>query len=173
MTTTRNILLLLLAFNILGGAGLWYGYNEVHSAKLKETTLREELVEERGKSNQIDQAERVLLATKVDREELAQYLYSTSDEDQIKFISMIEQMGTSTSGAVIETKTLELTKAKPPTLRATFTVKGTWQQVFHILRLIEESPSRISINRFDVRDTKGGDWSGDLHLELLSLKEAK
>ena len=173
MKTIRSTLFLLLALNIIGVAGLWFGFVMMRDTKSKEASLREELLTENQKSEQTDKSKRVLLNTKKDREELSQFLYGTSDEDQIKFISDIEYMGTSTSGALVETLQLELTKTKPPVLRGEFTIKGTWGQLYHVLRLIEELPSRVNITRFEAKSGSGDQWLGAVKIDLVSLKETR
>jgi hypothetical protein len=172
MKTLHSILFVLLAVNILCAVGLWFAYGMMSDAKTKEVKLREQLFAESQKNDQLIGLESALRATKKDREELAQFLYSTSDEDQIKFISRIEQMGTSSSGAIVETTQLELTKTKPPVLRGEFGLKGTWGQLFHVLRLVEESPARTTVNRFEVRGMKDA-WFGVMKIELVSLSNVK
>jgi hypothetical protein len=58
-----------------------------------------------------------------------------------------------------------------------FTITGSWTQLYHVLRLVEELPTRVVINQFNVRrtDMLGGagnveSWSGSLSLDLTSLK---
>ncbi len=173
MKSLRSVLVLLFALNILGGVGLWFAYNMMSDAKVLETEMRGQLLAESQKNDQLVKLKRTLSAAQKDREELESFLYSTSDEDQIEFISSIEQMGTSSSGALVEATQLELTKVPPPVLRGDFAVRGTWGELFHVLRLIEESPSRINVNRFEVKAGTQSDWVGVIKIELVSIRDTK
>lgn len=170
MKTTQSILYILLTLNILLSVGLWFGYTTMRDTKESERVLRTQIAEENQKSEQLSSLNRIASVTKKEKEELEQFLYAPSDEDQIRFISTIEQMGTSTSGATVETLLLELTKLNPPTLRGDFSIKGTWSQAFHVLRLVEELPSRVVVNRFDMKGVGREDWSGTMKVELLGIK---
>lgn len=172
MKPIQSILFLILALNLLGGSSLWFGYTIMRGAKIEEADLRKQLITENQTSDQLAGLRRVLTSTKEDRNELSQFLYTTSDEDQIKFISSIEKMGTSTSGAIVDTTLLELSKTKSPVLRGEFTISGTWRQLFHLLRLVEEAPSRIVVNRFEARNGTNDTWSGVIKIELISLRDA-
>lgn len=173
MNSVRTMLLILLALNIAGGTGLWYVRTMVLSAKVQEAKLQNELYAEKQRNQQLSGLKRALLSTKDDKTELEHYMYGTSDDDQIKFISAIEKMGTSTSGAVVETTVLSLAKTKPPLLRGEFTLNGTWPQLYHVLRMIEESPTRIDVTHFDARSGGGDMWSGLIKIELISLLSVK
>jgi Tfp pilus assembly protein PilO len=170
MKITQSIPYILLVLVLLGGVGLWFAYDTMRDAKNEETKLRTQLAEEYKKTDQLSSLKRITATTKKEKEELEQFLYSTNDEDQIRFISTIEQMGTSTSGAVIETTILELTKGTPATLRGEFTIKGKWSELFHVLRMIEELPTKVVVNRFDIKEGTQDSWSGSVKVELLGIK---
>ena len=69
------------------------------------------------------------------------------------------------------TTALELTGAK---LHGEFAISGTWDQLFYLLRLVELLPTRVVINRFEIRsasDNKNTSdhFSGTLSLDFVSL----
>ena len=124
-------------------------------------------------SRQKAKSSRVLKTTLLnigkEKAELSNYLYDTSDEGQVNFVSQIEQLGTTTTGALVETTSLSLSDETPQSLNGNFSVKGTWPQVFYFLRLLEEFPARLLIKRIDVKGNQN-DWNGTVEVSLMSLK---
>lgn len=174
MKRNYEILAVLAVVVIALGGLLWWGYTLMHDKKTEEVTLRNELLEESQKGNKMKTQKRTLALVANDYKELVTFLYEPSEESQIKFISEIEQLGTTTTGALVETKSLNLvTTGTSPSFHGEFSVSGTWSQVHHVLRLIEEFPSRIIIERFDVQKTGGDAWSGAFSLDLTSLRSTE
>lgn len=174
MKRNYEILAVLSVVVIALGGLLWWSYTLMHDKKAEEVTLRSELLEESQKGNKMKAQKRTLALVANDHKELVTFLYESSEESQIKFISEIEQLGTTTTGALIETKTLNLvTTGESPSFYGEFSVSGTWSQVHHVLRLLEEFPSRIVIERFDVQKTGGDAWSGAFSLDLTSLRSTE
>ncbi len=174
MKRNFQILAVLAAVVLALGGLLWWSYTHMHEKKAEEVALRSELVEESQKGSKMNAQKRTLALVEADHKELATFLYEQSEESQIKFISQIEGLGTTTTGALVETKSLSLvTAGDSPSFNGEFAISGTWSQVYHTLRLIEEFPTRIEIERFDVKKTDGDSWSGTFSLNLLSLKSTE
>ncbi len=170
MKSLRTILILMFLIDLLGLGGLWYGYTVMQSEKSKEIELRKELLVQEQEGKLTSAQKRMLTSTKLDRELLSQFIFEPSDEDQIDFISRIERLGTSTTKATVETVSLEIGKTN--ILSGEFSIKGTWPQVYHTLRLLEEFPARVVITRFDAREAGSGMWTSSVKLDLLSMKGA-
>ena len=167
MKPIRTILITLALFDLAGMGALWYGSLAMQNEKQNEVNLRRESLAEDQNNTRLLAQKRVLQATESDRLALSKFLFKQNDVDQIKFISSIERLGTSTSGAVVET--ISLDNAKPTVLSGDFSVKGTWPQIFHVLRLIEEYPARIVVTRLEAKSS-GNAWTGSIKLDLLSVK---
>ncbi len=169
--TLITILILLLADMLVAGL-LWYGYTTMQTKKSDEAQQREELLAEGSKSDKLSALSKSIALAEDDRKILAKYLFDPSEENQIKFISEMEGLGTAT-GASVTISSLSVSGNK---VHAEFVLKGTWSQVYHTLRLVEELPTRTLVNRFSAtRSTSGAEgrpdeWSGGLSLDITSLR---
>ena len=161
MKRILHILMILLALDAFMAAGLWWGYTVIQSKKDEGSELRKELLLQDQKGRNLIALERT-------------FLYDPSDESQIDFVSRMEQLGSSTTGARIETVSLDLSTDAQPSLRGSFSMSGTWGQMYHFLRLLEEFPSHLTISRFEVKGSgAGGVWSGTAAIVLDSLKSVQ
>ncbi len=171
MKSLHTIFFTLLAIDLIGIGALWYGSIALQEEKQNEVVLRQELLGEELENDKAVALKRVLTSTEADRRALSQFIFQPSDEDQIKFITLIEHLGTSTTGAVVET--ISLNSSKPGVFSGDFSLKGTWPQIFHVIRLIEEFPARIVITKIDVKEEQNGQWAGVIKIDLLSLRSSK
>lgn len=179
MKKSFHILITLTLLNMLGGGLLWYGYTSILKAKVKETDLRSQLQEENQKGQKIAALRQTLASAAKDKEQLERYLIDSNDENQIQLIARIERLGT-TTGAQVVTNSFDLQPLKPPVIHGEYSVTGTWGQVYHFLRLMEEFPSRITISRYDIRLTPANPtiknshdvWSGTMSIDFASLKQS-
>ena len=173
-----QLLVILAVLNALGLAGLWYGVSVMKNKKDTETQLRASIAEEGQKGNKLAVLRRSLILAEKDRAAFSKYFTDPSEESQINFVTEIEQLGT-TTGAMVKTETFEVSSQEPKSFRATFSLIGSWGELYHTLRLIEEYPGRISIRRFDARqnppdnDHKLPYWGGSLSMELTSIKSSQ
>lgn len=172
MRSTLNMLIVLLVLDLAGLGGLWYGYTIMQEGKEEAITLQKGLDEEEQKGQGVADMRRTLSLAEKDYQLLAPYLYDASEESQIRFISEIEGLGISTTGALVETRTFDLVSGTPKSFHGEFSLTGTWSQLYRFLRLIEEFPGRIVVGRFDVRAANAGTWEGGMTLDLISLKLA-
>lgn len=176
MKRTLNIFIVLLVVDIVGLGLLWWGGMSMQSKKAEQTKLREDIAVEEQRNSKLLTLKRTLESVRKDHTELLHYLYDTTDEAQIQFISEIEGLGTSTSGAVVETKSFDLvkeTKTEPQQFRGDFQFAGKWNEVYRLLRLVEEFPTHIIIVRFEARNTEAANWAGSMQLLLPSLKQTQ
>lgn len=174
MKSTLRIIVLLLILDIVGGALFWFGYTSMQDKKNEEIELRKQLVEEYDKGKKLIALQRSLTSVTKEHKELSEFLYDPSEEGQLAFVSKVEQLGTSTSGALVETTAFSLGSDEPQGFRGNFSLKGTWGETFHFLRLLEEFPSNLMIMRFDVRSSPGDKkWTGSVTINLNSLKSSK
>jgi hypothetical protein len=166
-------IIILLAADILAAGLLWYGYTTMQTKKSDEAKQREELLAEGAKSEKLSALSESIALAEDDRKLLSKYLFDPSEENQIKFISEMEGLGTA-SGASVVISSLTVGENK---VHAEFVLKGTWTQVYHTLRLVEELPTRTEVSRFSAsRSSAGGaegtsdEWSGNLSLDIISLR---
>ncbi len=180
MKKTLNILIVLALLNIAGAVICWYGYTKMVDIKTEESNLRSQLAEENQKGRKLDALRKTLESAGKDREQLERYLIDPSDESQIQLIARVEHLGTSTTGVEIITSNFDYQPAaKPPILHGDFAITGTWKQLYRFLRLMEEFPSRVVINRYDIRaaplspevgKSSRDNWTGGISVDFAGLK---
>jgi len=175
MKRELRILIVLLVLDILGIGGFWFGYTMMGTKETERTQLQGELIEEKQKTAQSGSLQKTLKQAEKEHGALAQYFYDAREESQIRFVSQIENLGTSTSGALVETKSFELIGGGSPRFHSEIAFSGTWSEAYHFLRLIETFPARVIINRFSASgSTNGTDeerWSGSVSIDVVSLKK--
>lgn len=178
MRRTINIIVIVLVVDILCGGALWYGFTTMQEKKTEETQLRKDLLVESQKGEKQSALQHSLELAEGDRKELEKYLFNLSEENQIRFISQMEELGTST-GAVVETRSLDISGSK---VHGEFALKGTWSQLNHVLRLIEQLPTRVVISQFSIQRVGPADskvregseaWSGSISIDITSLRFAQ
>lgn len=173
-----QLLLVLVIINALGLATLWYGFTIMKEKKDSEIQLRADIAEEQQRWRKLAVLRRTLVLAEKDRVAFSKYFSDPSEESQIKFIAEIEQLGVVT-GATVKTESLEFARQEPRSFHATFSITGSWEQLYHVLRLVEEYPGRIVVDRFDARESassfahKAPDWVGTLSVKLMSIKPAE
>lgn len=177
MGKTTNILILLVLVNLTIGGGVWWTYTQINEKKVEETELSVAITEEGQKGGLLSQMRRTLDAVRPAREKLGRYVYTQDEDSQIRFVTEIENLGVERTGVNIETRSFDVSGTKEKVFRAELSVRGSWAEIFHLLRLLEEFPGRVSITRVDVRGggrdaaSQGGEWTGSITLELLSVKQ--
>lgn len=165
-------IIILLVIDICAAGLLWFGFTTMQEKKSDEAKHREEIFEEGQKGQRLTALSRSIELAEADRKLLTKYLFDPREENQIRFISQIEGLRAST-GAIVTVSALSVSGNR---VRADVTLKGSWTQLFHTLRLVEELPTRMLVNRFSVSrvNTAEGQensdaWSGSLSLEIISL----
>ena len=180
MKRTLHMFLLLLAVDLIGSGMLWFGYIQLTDMKKKETEFVSQLHEEGLKGLKLQELRKTLVGVGKQREELDKYLIDPREENQITLIATLEGLGASTTGAKIETSSFALVDGSPKSIHGEFSFSGTWEQLFHVLRLFEEYPSATAISRFDENHTGEQSlapgkppidkWTGNIGFDLVSLK---
>src|SRR5437879_6441881 len=102
-----QFMIVLIVLNIAGAAGLWYGYSAIEDNKAKEADLHTQLAEENQKGQKLNSLKETLRLAEADKESLEKYLFDPSEENQIKLLSQMEQLGSTTSGALVTTTSLD------------------------------------------------------------------
>ena len=170
--------IILAVLNIAVAAGLWYGFTVMKEKKDLETKLHADIAEEQQKWKKLAVLRRAIVLAEKDRDAYAKNFYDPSEESQIKFITEIERLGT-TTGAIVKTETFDYARNEPRSFRGSFSLTGSWEELYHTLRLIEEYPGKMVVNRFDAIENapsverKYSYWTGTLSIELMSIKAAE
>lgn len=165
---------MLLILNAASAGGLWFGWNTIREKKQQETELRAQLLEEDMKNQRLSSLQRTLAAARTEHARILPFLFGKDEESQIKFFSAIEDLGRSTTGAVVDVGTFELVTQNPAAIRVNLTIRGTWNEVYHVLRLIEEFPARIEMTRLEIKSPDGaqtGKWSAMVAFDLVSVSD--
>lgn len=168
-----NIVIILSLVDLLGGGLLWYGYTTMQDKKTEEVGIRRSLLEENQKEQKLALLRHSIDLATDDQKKLEKYLFDPRDENQIQFISQMEQLGLKTTGALVETRSLDRGASA---VHGEFSLIGTWSQMYHVLRLIEEIPTHLVISKFNMQHTnnsaakvEGDAWSGGISIDLVSL----
>src|SRR3989338_3888648 len=112
MPRITKIIIIFLLVDIIGGVFLWYGYTSMQDKKAEESELRKEIALENDKGQKMIALRHSVDQAEPDHKALEQYLFDPSDESLIKFISQMEQLGITTTGALVETRSLDRSGAK-------------------------------------------------------------
>lgn len=175
MKRELRILIVLLLLDVLGLGGLWFGYTTIGTKETERAQLQSELADEKQKTAQSGSLQKALKQAEKEHSVLARYFYDSREESQIKFVSQIEKLGTTTSGALVETKSFDLSGGGSPRFHSEIALSGTWTEIYRFLRLIEAFPARVIINRFSASggmdSATGEHWSGTISIDVVSLKK--
>ncbi len=177
MKKIYNILIILLLLNVAGGALLWFGYGRIQALKTEEATLMLNIAEADQKSRRLVTLRQTLYEAKKERDELASFLVDPREENQIKLIAQIEELGASTTGATVNVTAFNLTTGKEPVIHGDFSFSGQWRSMYHFLSLIESLPTKLIISRFSLQESGQGTpqekWSGVLSVDFVALQSQK
>src|SRR3989338_2655717 len=176
MTMKRliNIIIALSVLNLVGLGIFWFEYSTIQTKRGEETRLRKEIADEREKGIEFTATQKVVTQAEKESGALQKYFYDPAEESQVEFVAAIEALGSSTSHALVETKSLDLIGGALPGFRGEFIIKGTWSELFHFLRLIETFPAHVVVNRFSVsapdKTSTLSSWTGGINIDLVGLK---
>jgi hypothetical protein len=135
-------------------------------------------------SHRLSVANEVIKAVDTDAVKLASYGVA-SDEDQVKFVSMVEEIGRA-GGATVTVLNLKEDAHQGETEKdyfsMTISARGTWDQVMGFFTLLENIPMNISIDdlhlQMQLPGSKSGEgevkqsvWDGSLQLKVLKFKK--
>jgi hypothetical protein len=114
--------------------------------------------------------------TDTERQQLLSYLMSA--QDPLPFIQLVERLGVD-AGVELEVGSLAEEIAKTggvvdpnaqPSVHVVLLVKGTWENVYHCLMLLETMPYLVTIETVAIEQqtesTEHGMWSGQIHLTV-------
>lgn len=173
MKRLLSIIVLFFFLNILGLGVLWFEYSTIMAKQSEELDLRKQIASEKQKGTDFTTTAKIVTQAQKESGALSKYFYNPGEESQINFIAQMENLGTST-GVMVETRSLDLTGGVNPSLHGEFTIKGTWKAVYRYLRLMETFPAHLIVGRFtisaiDKKNSGAGQWSGGLTVDLVSL----
>ena len=181
MKRTLNILVILLVLDLVGVGALWYGYTSTTDIKVNETELMDQLQQEGMKGKKLNELRQTLASVGKQRGEIEKFLIDPRDENLILLLNSFEQLGISTTGLTVDISRFEPLDNPPKMIHADASLSGLWPQLYHFLRLVEEYPSRIVINKFDAHiDTSAGStaskttqdhWMGNISFDIVGLKQ--
>ena len=97
MKRSLNIFIALLVVDLIGLGILWWGGMALQQKKADQTKLREDIAAEEQRGSKLLTIKRTLDNAKKDHAELSRFLYDTTDEAQIQFISEIPGIRPSSS----------------------------------------------------------------------------
>src|SRR3989338_1747062 len=107
MKRAIHLLIILILIDLVCATGMWFGFAHLRDKKVEEISLIDQVEEETRLGQDLLSLKRTLLTTDRAQSEITKYLYDVSEEGQIKFVTQIEQLGT-TTGVMIETQSLEV-----------------------------------------------------------------
>lgn len=171
-----HTIIILVLIDLLGLGLFWYGYSSMSDLKKHETDIRTQLAEENQKGRKLTTLKQTLATAAKEKERLEHYLIEPSEENQILLISQIEHLSNTALGTHIETSSFDFRDGKPPVLHGEFALSGSWQSLYHLLRLIETYPSRVAISRYDINFESQGSikidqWKGSIAVDFSGLKK--
>lgn len=173
MSRTLNIFVILLVLDLAAAGVLWFEYSKLETMKAKETALRGEIADETKKAAEAANTRRMFHQAKKESEGLAKYFFDAGEESQIRFVTELETLGASTSGAEIKVRSFNYIPGSAPAFRGDLEIDGSWSDIYYYLRLIETYPARVVINRFSVSAVKNADWAGAMNLDIMGIREKK
>lgn len=173
MKRTQSILGILLLVDIACGGALWYGYTLIQDKKNEGRELASQVEQEIQKGTELIQLKRTLSVVQQDQKEMEKYIFDSSIESQIRLVTLVESLGTTTTGGLVDASSFELSTDQAPIMRASFSIKGTWGQVYYFLRLLEEFPANLTVAGFDAQGSQNNEWAGNVSILLPSLKQSK
>jgi hypothetical protein len=170
-----RMIVILAVLDILGLGALWFEYSTILAKQDEEMALVKDIVDEKQKGAEFTTTQKVVTQAQKESGALSKYFYDPGDESQIRLVATMEALGTSTSHALVETTSFVLVGGAMPGFHGEFALKGTWREVYHLLRLMETFPAHLIINRFSVTtlDKKNATtavWDGGMSIDLIGLK---
>lgn len=140
---TQIIALVALVLLLVSGIGLWFVSSEVTRIGRELTAAVQRIADQRAQEQQLSELITLIDATKVDRNELGQYLLS--EADTITFLADIERIGVQ-QGVVLTTNSLAVTdKQGASILNVAFTMVGQEELVLRMLDILENLPYESSL----------------------------
>lgn len=168
-----RIFIILSVLDLLGLGALWFEYSTILAKQGEEEGLRKEIVDEKQKGTEFTVTQKIVTQAERESGALDKYFYDPREESQINFVAQMEALA-APAGVLIETRSLDLSGGTTPGFHGEFAVKGTWRDLYYLLRLVETFPAHVVINRFSAaaekKDIGTAVWSGGLSIDLVSLK---
>jgi hypothetical protein len=168
---TRMISVLAL-LNVLGLGVVWFVHATIITKEGEVVQLQKEIADEKQKGAEFTTTQKVVTQAHKESVALDKYFSESGEEHQITFVEQLEDLATST-GVTLEIRSLDLASGATPSFHGELSMKGTWGEYYHFLRLIETFPGHLIISRFSATavDRKiSGLWTGSMSIDLVSVK---
>lgn len=160
--------------------GLWYASTLMQELKASEADITQKLARLDANAERQATMRRTLGSVEEERKRLDPFFYDGTDESGLEFVKQIEQLG-KLSGITLDVNTATFTGTTPNRFRMDLRFSGSWPRVYHFVHLLETFPARLSVTRINLTADANakdllpeGNWSGNVTIELLSIRsEAK
>lgn len=176
ITRTKTLLIIALGALVVAVGIYVFMYRAVVRAYTTLVTTELEYTAVTREREQRDEVRAFVTETSEMRSELAGYLLAS--DDPIDFLNLLEQMG---QEANVLLTVVSLSREEPvvakgtnndiqaPQVRVALLVEGAWENIYHLLALLETMPYSLSIDRVHVTEEKtetGFVWSGQIGISV-------
>lgn len=140
-------------------------------------TVQEEYAQVKANEQAQGAREALVLRTKQDRDELNSYVLSLDNPTPV--LALVEQLGID-AGVMVEVESVATEKASTKqgggvendveSLQMALSVSGGWDEVYHLLRLLEELPYVAQVDAVALEEVlvEGSHlWKGQVHLRVF------
>jgi hypothetical protein len=172
------LFVILLILVSAGMAGLWFGYGYLTSLKDEETKLKQDIAVESIRSTRLLSLKGTFDRASAEKEKIDGYFFSVTEEDWLRFAREMEKLREA-SGLGGEMTVSEFSR-DAKLFSETITFTGTFDEVYRLLKLIENYPSRIVVKSFgakmdgQARDSSASSiWTGTVSFDLTSVRQQK
>lgn len=149
---TYIILLISISLMMILGGILFYGASSVLSLKEQGSTLRGELDSWLRRSRDSSNLQETLAKAKNVKTEMDNYVFVATEENQIAFISEIENI-MSRTGTRGEVRSLDVTPDYTK-LICSITFSGDWPNVYQTILALEAYPIKINLDDVSIVEEK-------------------
>lgn len=152
---------------LLGGA-IAYGFIYLEDLKAEVTSLKQEIANEEEQTRRLNLLRSNFDLVKEDQETLERYFFANTEEDWLRFVTSVEDLGGVAGVKSVITAT-DFDPKAPFSVTATF--NGSKQAITQYIHLIDTFPAKMITKRFVLQEGQEGIWNGEIVLELLSIRK--
>lgn len=161
-------------------------YGQINSNKELSEQMQQQWQNEASRRSQIESLDRLIKSTTQEQALLQSHFAQSSDV--VPFLDTIQKLATRV-GASSEVVSVDILKDKNPTLVIEFKAAGSFDAIYKLLTLLENSPYELEFTYVDIQTTNTPDtsissgtattpvvkkasvseWTGDFRIKLLSF----
>lgn len=171
---TKQLLLIYgLAVLILAGA---YGFFLIHiqGKSVNASVFLSQIEQLQNQNNQLSDLNAILKEIRENKNNLDSYF--VDGEKIVDFLETVETLG-SNSGAEVDVRSLNEEETEDPAIKAlilNLTVRGSWNDVYYFLALIQNLPMKTTFDRIQMSsgsapDDGGIEWRAVINMKVLEL----